>query len=216
MIIPFNFSIFVLAAPVIDRTADLSSSVFIEFDAPVTGAPLASQKARLRSIGNLLTGTEPAWSDLQDLPRADEDEQLSFSPLPQSLADSLDDLIQLGRPDRAICALANEMAQVEDAWDEFRDGLKEDRFSANVWFERDRKNLTLTDGLTSRDLVSLWDDQVDEAIESGYLTTPRGPRPNESDWLAPLIEYAEQTGALEGLSLDVQPRANAAYARMTA
>jgi len=62
-------------------------------------------------------------------------------------------------------------------------------FQCSAWFERDRANLTLTtdDG---REVFCLWDDEVTEAIEDGYLPTPRLPRPSDSDWLPCAIEYA--------------------------
>lgn len=66
----------------------------------------------------------------------------------------------------------------------------------HVWFERDRKNLRLetNDG---EEVFCLWDADVDDAIESGYLSPPRMPRPADSEWLQPAIDYAEARGLLK-------------------
>lgn len=62
-----------------------------------------------------------------------------------------------------------------------------------TWFERDRKNIRLEteDG---DEIFSLWDADVDDAIESGFLSVPRHPRPDDSDWLPHAVEYARQAG----------------------
>jgi hypothetical protein len=66
----------------------------------------------------------------------------------------------------------------------------------STWFERDRKNVRLEteDG---DEIFSLWDEDVDQAIEDGFLATPRIPRPSDSDWLPHAIEYARQFGMFE-------------------
>ena len=71
----------------------------------------------------------------------------------------------------------------------------EDGLVCHTWFERDRKHIRLEteDG---QEIFCLWDDDVDAAIEDGYLSTPRSPRPDDSDWLAPAIEYAKSMGLL--------------------
>lgn len=45
----------------------------------------------------------------------------------------------------------------------------------SVWFERDRKHLALSrpDGSLA---FELRDEEIDEAIEDGFLTSPRHPR----------------------------------------
>lgn len=197
MTIPFNSTVYVLTEPGDDSPAGLASPVFVEFDSPLVLGVVGGQKARLRSVSSFLTGAEPAWADVETiLPQLDGP---VFQSVAAPLAKTMDEAIQMGRSDLALCALVREMSAQEDAWDEFRDALEDGRFTANAWFERDRSNLTLTDGLTSRDLVCLWDDDVHEAIESGYLTPPSRPRPNDSDWLEPLLNYARETGALDGL-----------------
>ncbi len=64
-----------------------------------------------------------------------------------------------------------------------------------TWFERDRKNVRLetSDG---KEIFSLWDDDVGQAIEDGFLATPRTPRPSDEDWLPHAIEYAKSQGLI--------------------
>lgn len=66
----------------------------------------------------------------------------------------------------------------------------------HVWFERDRKNLRL-ETVDGDEIFCLWDADVDDAIESGYLSVPRRPRPDDSDWLQPAIDYAQSQGLLK-------------------
>lgn len=73
-------------------------------------------------------------------------------------------------------------------------GIDVNRCSANVWIERDRKVLTLTNEFFGLDVFTLTDEAVDEAIDSGHLTPPRHPRPNEEAWLPCLVNYAESVG----------------------
>jgi hypothetical protein len=58
-----------------------------------------------------------------------------------------------------------------------------------TWFERDRKFVSLG-GPGGATIFELWDSAVDEAVESGYLPTPRHPRPSDDQWLPCAIEYA--------------------------
>ncbi len=197
MAVPFNSSVFVLCAPAC-KHASLATPVFIEFKAPlVLGSNPWNREARLRSLSSFVLGSEPEWQPAEDLlPEGD----LTFDALPPSLANDIDEMLALARSDLAMCALVREMAEREEGWEAFRESVEQERFTANVWFERDRKNVNLTDGLTSRVLVCLWDGDVDDAIESGYLTPPGVPRARDSDWLEPLLQYANETGALAGLA----------------
>ena len=43
-----------------------------------------------------------------------------------------------------------------------------------TWFERDRQNVRL-ETPRGRVIFDLWDDDVTDAIDSGYLTVPRVP-----------------------------------------
>ena len=58
-----------------------------------------------------------------------------------------------------------------------------------TWFERDRQNIRL-ETPNGRVVFDLWDNDVNEALESGYLTSPRRPRPSDSDWQPHAVEYA--------------------------
>jgi hypothetical protein len=64
-----------------------------------------------------------------------------------------------------------------------------------VWFELDRKHIALSrpDGSL---VFELRDEEVDEAIEDGFLTSPRHPRPRDEDWREHLVEYARNYGLL--------------------
>lgn len=68
-------------------------------------------------------------------------------------------------------------------------------FTVNFWEERDRVMLTLYHG--DREIFTLADEAFVEAIEDGFLHTPRKPRPNESDWLEPALEYAKNAGMVD-------------------
>lgn len=76
-------------------------------------------------------------------------------------------------------------------------------FTCSAWFERDRKQLVLNMG--SLEVLTLNDEEVDEAIESGFLCTPSKPRPSEEDWLQPLLLYAQDTGAMEAFKGGLKP-----------
>lgn len=65
----------------------------------------------------------------------------------------------------------------------------------SVWFERDRKHLALSRSDGSL-VFELRDEQVEEAIEDGFLTSPRHPRPSDEDWREHLINYAHHYGLL--------------------
>lgn len=66
----------------------------------------------------------------------------------------------------------------------------------DTWFERDRKHVSLTDAATDRVIFELWDEAVDEAIEDGFLTVPKYPRPTNAAWLPHLVEYAKSQGLI--------------------
>mgnify|MGYP000019327989 CR=1 FL=1 len=79
--------------------------------------------------------------------------------------------------------------------------IQDHEYVCSVWFERDRTNVTLEtpDG---REIFSLWDDDVHEAIDDGFLPTPRGPLMssrlmNDSDaWRPCAVEYARSQGLI--------------------
>jgi len=104
-------------------------------------------------------------------------------------------IVSTGAP-AALLALSEDMANLSDDWEAFDSALRDDRFEAAAWFERGRKNLILTDNLTGEDILTLWDQEVDDAIEDGFLTPPRMIRPRSADWVGPLKEMALSKGLL--------------------
>ncbi|MBS1807575.1 MAG: hypothetical protein JST84_05225 [Acidobacteria bacterium] len=42
----------------------------------------------------------------------------------------------------------------------------------HTWFERDRKHIELRNANTQKTILEFWDDEVDEAVEDGFLTLP--------------------------------------------
>ena len=47
-----------------------------------------------------------------------------------------------------------------------------------------------------RVIFDLWDDDVTDAIDSGYLTVPRVPRATDPDWQPHALAFARDTGLL--------------------
>lgn len=62
-----------------------------------------------------------------------------------------------------------------------------------TWFERDRAHVELRDRLTGQTIVEWWDDEVQQAIEDGFL--PQRWTKNAAH--AAAFEYAEQMGLVE-------------------
>lgn len=73
--------------------------------------------------------------------------------------------------------------------------IADHEYVASVWFERDRANVSLSTP-EGREIFSLWDEAVGEAIEDGFLTTPRHPRPSEEQWQPHLVAYARDQGLI--------------------
>lgn len=73
--------------------------------------------------------------------------------------------------------------------------VKPTEYVCSTWFERDRQHIRL-ETADGSEIFSLWDDEVTEAIESGYLTQPRFPRPSDSDWKPHAIAYAIDMGLI--------------------
>lgn len=69
-------------------------------------------------------------------------------------------------------------------------------YVCSVWFERDRANISL-ETPRGRVIFDLWDDDVHQAIEDGFLPTPGRPRPSTSDWQPCAVEYARSQGLIE-------------------
>ena len=64
-----------------------------------------------------------------------------------------------------------------------------------TWFERDRQNVRL-ETPRGRVIFDLWDDDVTDAIDSGYLTVPRVRRATDADWQPHAVAFARDTGRL--------------------
>lgn len=94
-----------------------------------------------------------------------------------------------------------------DALEDVAALINETRWTSNVWIERDRAQLALTDELTGKEVFQLWDDDFSQAIEDGFLSKPRHPRPSDSDWHQPALDYAESQGLMADLEL--KPKASA-------
>lgn len=64
-----------------------------------------------------------------------------------------------------------------------------------TWFERDRLHIRLetSDGQM---LFELWDEDVTDALETGYLTSPRRPGATNEDWHPHAVAYAISRGIL--------------------
>lgn len=73
--------------------------------------------------------------------------------------------------------------------------IEDSAYVCSVWFERDRACLTL-ETPNGREIFSLWDDDVHQAIEDGFLPMPRGPRPRDSEWQPCAVEYARSQGLI--------------------
>ena len=74
--------------------------------------------------------------------------------------------------------------------------LRDSDYVCSTWFERDRQNITLSTP-RGREIFSLWDDDVTQAIQDGFLTTPRRPRPSDSDWQPHAVAYAKEKGLIK-------------------
>ena len=64
-----------------------------------------------------------------------------------------------------------------------------------TWFERDRANIRL-ETPNGREVFDLWDEAVTQAVEDGFLTTPRIPRACSSDWQPHAVQYAIAMGLI--------------------
>lgn len=72
---------------------------------------------------------------------------------------------------------------------------RDHEFVCVTWFERDRQNVRL-ETPRGKLIFNLWDDRVTDAIESGLLTVPQRPRPNDTDWQPHAVAYARDIGLL--------------------
>jgi len=68
-------------------------------------------------------------------------------------------------------------------------------YVCHTWFERDRAHIRL-ETPTGRVVFELWDEDVGQAIEDGFLTAPRVPRPSDPDWQPHAVRYALDRGLI--------------------
>lgn len=64
-----------------------------------------------------------------------------------------------------------------------------DDYAVATWFERDRAHVELIDVETEETVIEWWDEDVEQAVEDGFLD----PR----DWLGSAMEYAEHLQIIE-------------------
>lgn len=100
----------------------------------------------------------------------------------------------------ALCGIMDR--QGDESWQDFLDALEQDRFTASAWFERDRAHLGLRDEVLDCDVVSLWDEAVQEELDAGFLRAPRHPRPSDIDWLPHLVDFAQERSLIISLRAD--------------
>lgn len=121
------------------------------------------------------------------------DSELAFSPSPNLAKDKAWSAATTHPQEAArFVAMVDILQSRSDEWSD--SGINVNRCSANVWIERDRKVLTLTNDFFGLEVFTLTDESVDEAIDSGYLKPPHHPRPSDEDWVPCLIDYADSMG----------------------
>lgn len=67
----------------------------------------------------------------------------------------------------------------------------------HTWFERDRAHVELRHIQTQETIVEWWDEAVTQALEDGFLSAGRGPRPSDEAFRRSAYEYAECAGMLD-------------------
>jgi hypothetical protein len=73
--------------------------------------------------------------------------------------------------------------------------IEDHEYLPEVWFERDRACLSLRTP-KGRCIFVLWDEDVHQAIEDGFMTTPCHPRPSDQQWQPHLVAYAREQGLI--------------------
>ena len=73
--------------------------------------------------------------------------------------------------------------------------LNDNDYVVSVWFERDRANVSLSTP-RGRVIFDLWDDDVFQAIEDGFLPEPSHPRPTDAMWQPCAVAYAKSQGLI--------------------
>lgn len=65
------------------------------------------------------------------------------------------------------------------------------------WFERDRALVELRHAPTQETIMQWVDDEVTQALDDGFITGGRGPRPTDEAFRRSAYEYAESVGRLD-------------------
>lgn len=193
-----NSTLWALAHPMdwahrFSNRTTLGTPLFIEIDRTDPGGA----RARLLDITG---GVDPDWSPISRFENQEANGCNCWVPVDPADSAPVKEALGQGNMAKAACLMIAAMAQRHgDQWEDLARNLEETRYEANAWFERDNRQLTLLDLISNQYVVDLQGDDVDEAIESGYLSRPRAIRPSDSDWVAPLLEYARSLGLAPSL-----------------
>jgi len=68
------------------------------------------------------------------------------------------------------------------------ESVNNEDYEVHTWFERDRAHVEVRDAKTDETILDLWDDDVQQAIDYGYL--------DPSDFEGSAIEYAKELGLI--------------------
>jgi hypothetical protein len=68
-------------------------------------------------------------------------------------------------------------------------------YLCHTWFELDRAHIRL-ETPNGRVVFELWNEDVAQAHEDGFLTTPRVPWPSDRDWRPHAVQFAVGRGLI--------------------
>ena len=74
--------------------------------------------------------------------------------------------------------------------------LNDRDYVCTTWFERDRKHIRL-ETPKGRKVFELWDGDVIQAIDDGFLSFPKHPRPSDDHWQSSAVDYAKAKGLIK-------------------
>ena len=99
-----------------------------------------------------------------------------------------------GRTERALNTALARVAERRDARPRQRRAraLRFEDTELETWFERDRAHVELRDKHTGQTIVEWWDDDVQQAIEDGYLPH----RWTDAEAHQAAFDYAESIGLI--------------------
>lgn len=193
------------------QTRSINKSIFLLKDPlkwvghsgsrPTLDSPLFVQLKKARP-GVMLVSLVDIKGTLYSNLTSEEAREVEFEEISMESWDIAKEHLNKKNPTAAFLEIARNgsLSQEDDCpWDEFLEVALKDRFEASAWFERDRASLCLTENISRKSIVELIDDDVKDAIESGYLSSPSTPRPKDSDWMAPLVAYAQSQGLIDNV-----------------